>query len=472
MRLHRINLMRARAAALLVLAGQAVGCARTRPFDELWVRARPYQAELAAARPPESVFDRGVDTASEPASHADPVGELTLRDAVALALRRNPGLRAAGWSVTAAEADAVQMGRPPNPRLSIGVENIGATANDKTFESQTLLLSQVIELGGKRLKRLRLGEATQRLRAWDYEQQRLAVAAEAASGYVAVLVSQERVELARQQLELAEAGYRIADDRARAGTAPGQQRDQAAARVALSRIALERARQRLVSDRADLVASWGGASALFDRAVGGLDRRVDLPEMQTLEAALAQSPALARWSDEISQRQRAWVLQKANARADPTVGAGVKYLANADDVAGVVELSFPLTVLNDNEHGILAARLRIAEAYALQDQARAHAGQALARALARYRSAEFALQAFDEQALPASESAYRAALDAYQAGLTDYLTVLEAERTLLDTRNGRLDAVLAYHQAAIEIERITAEPLAPKTDDDVAPAPG
>lgn len=440
-----------------------VGCAQTRPYDELWVQPRAYQAELKAARPPAAALagdEAASASASTTATNRDnPTGELTLHEAVAVALRQNPELRAAGWAVGAAEADALQMGRPPNPRLGLMSENLGGDAPDPYFQRQTLRLSQVIELGGKRAKRLALGRATQRLRAWDYEAQRIEVAARAASRYVAVVVAQERVALAEQQLKLAESGYRIAEDRVKAGAGAKQARDQASTRVALSRITVERERRQLDAARADLAAVWGADAARFERAAGGLAVGAEAPEPDLLKQRLADSPAVQRWADEIARRQRDVELQRAKAVPDPTIGGGFRYFNDADDAAGLVELSVPLQAFDDNRHAVLAARLRVGQARAQQDQARAQAAQTLARALARYQSAAYALAALDGEALPASESSYDAAAEAYQAGAVDYLNVLDAERTLLEVRNARLDALLEYHQAVIDIEQVTAHPL-------------
>ena len=55
----------------------------------------------------------------------EPTGELTLRQAVALALLHNPGLAAFAWEGRAREAHMVQVGRRPNPALSILAEDIG-----------------------------------------------------------------------------------------------------------------------------------------------------------------------------------------------------------------------------------------------------------------------------------------------------------------------------------------------------------
>jgi len=448
------RIIRLAAGVGVVVVVVLAGCGQPRPLDGLWVDARPYHADRPAA---DALHSRARVTAPVPA--VNPTGGLTLADAVGLALRHNPTLAAAGWEVAAAEADATQAGRPPNPRAGYAAENWAGPDADDTFVRHTLRFSQVIELGGKRAKRLALGEATRRLRAWDYEQHRVDLAATTTARYVAVVVAQHRLALAEEQLELAEAGYAIADDRVSNGNAPGLERDRASARVALSRIAVEQARQGLAGDRADLAAVWGAAEPAFGSASGELDARGDVPPLAVLRQRLGQSPRVARWDAELDQRRQAWELERARGVADPAVGAGVRYFPDAEDIAGVVELSVPLQVFDDNRHAVLAARLRIGRAHAQRQAAVAEANRTLARAHARLAAASFALDALDEQALPASRAAYDASLDAYRAGVSDYLTVLDAERTLLETEQSRLDALRDYHLAVTELERITAQPI-------------
>lgn len=434
------------------------GCAQPRPFDDLWVPQRPYQAGRDVVRPPEDVLEGRADSGEQSAIR-NPTGEITLRDAVQLALRQNHALAASGWAATAAEADAVQMGRPRNPTASLAVDNFAGPDAGDTFQRQTLRLSQVIELADKRGKRLTLGQANQRLRAWDYEQLRLDVAAKTAARYVAVVVSQRRVELAKQQLALAESGFEIASDRFRNGTAPGLERDQAAVRVTLSRIALDKAEQSLVAARADLVAMWGGTQANFDLAAGQLAERVTIPPLDELKNRAMDGPAIARWNDEIEQRRAAVQLERAKTVTDPAIGAGVRYFSDAEEWAGVLDISWPLAVLDDNRSAVLAARLRLAQARSQQAQAQSETGAALSRAYARLESAAYSAKALDQDALPSAESAYKAALESYRAGQSDFLIVLDAERSLLEVRNQQLDVVLNYHQSLIEVEQITAHAL-------------
>ena len=79
---------------------------------------------------------------------------LTLRDALARTLRGSPDLAAFNYDLRAAEARVLQSGLRPNPELAYEIENptgSGAYKNADLMEN-TVRLSQVIELGGKRTK--------------------------------------------------------------------------------------------------------------------------------------------------------------------------------------------------------------------------------------------------------------------------------------------------------------------------------
>jgi cobalt-zinc-cadmium efflux system outer membrane protein len=448
------------ATSVLIGAGLvlSVGCAQPRPFDDLWVDARPYRSELTPTRPPSDVLERDRGTA-QAVAEANPNGAITLRDAVALALRQNPTLKANGWATAAAKADAAQLGQPRNPTATLAFENFAAPDSLPALPRQTLRISQVIELAGKREKRQQLGEARQRLVAWDYEAQRIEIAATTAQRYISVLIAQERLTLIEQQRKLAQAAYDIADDRATNGTRPGFERDQAAARAALIQIEFDQAGQDLASTRADLAATWGADEPVFESVGGALASQIELPSLQTLKARLPQSPHVARWADEVALRKQAIELERANAVTDPSLGGGVRYLSELDETVGVAEVSWPLPLLDDNEHGILAARLRLSQAFAEQEAATTEASRLLSRAYAKAHAASKTLDTLQKKAIPAASAAYDATRQAYEAGQTEYLIALDAERSLLDLQRLQLDAAQAYHNAIIDLEHITASAL-------------
>lgn len=84
----------------------------------------------------------------------------------------------------------MQAGLRPNPELAGEVQNVGQDEQQATLE-----LSQLIELGGKRLKRIRAAELEVGVAAWDYEAARLRVASNTAQAFVDVLACQSRIDV-------------------------------------------------------------------------------------------------------------------------------------------------------------------------------------------------------------------------------------------------------------------------------------
>jgi outer membrane protein TolC len=128
-------------------------------------------------------------------SAEEPRGALSLRDVLSLTLLRNPELSAFTFELRATEARMLQAGLLPNPALSAELENVGgtgpATRGARATET-TLQLSQLIELGGKRAKRMRLAGLERELTQWDYEVKCLEVLTEAKKAFVDVLVTAKR----------------------------------------------------------------------------------------------------------------------------------------------------------------------------------------------------------------------------------------------------------------------------------------
>src|SRR3989442_12325839 len=70
---------------------------------------------------------------------------LTLDEAVGLALRENPTLRAKGYELEATRANEITAGLVPNPTAAFTSEKYGGT----TFIAQTLPVGQTLETRGK-----------------------------------------------------------------------------------------------------------------------------------------------------------------------------------------------------------------------------------------------------------------------------------------------------------------------------------
>ncbi len=178
--------------------------------------------------------------------------EITLRQALSLALMHNPELAASSWEVRSGEARSLQAGLFPNPEIDVEVENFGGSRKEenpdgtserlKRFDGAetTVALSQLIELGGKRSKRKQVADSDHDLLGWDFETKRLDTITEVTNAFIDLLALQERMVLTDGLVDLSQNVFNTVSERVKAGKVSPV--EETRARVALSTIQIEQDR--------------------------------------------------------------------------------------------------------------------------------------------------------------------------------------------------------------------------------------
>ncbi len=391
---------------------------------------------------------------------SEPTGDLTLREALSLALLQNPAIKAFAFEVRAREAAVLQASLLPNPELGAIVENFGNSAL-QGFDSTTitLQLSQLIELGGKRAART---EATQLARdraGWDYERERIKVLTKTHNAYVEVLGAQGRTALSKQVMDLAEEVAAAATKRVMAGKVSPVEETKAGVATASVRIELTRAEHELEAARARLAATWGSTAPRFKRARGVLEAVLPIPSLAELMERLRHNPELARWATEIAERQAVIALEETRAIPDLTASFGVRRFEEPGDDALVAGISLPLPVFNRNQGAILEAQRRLTKAEEERRAAEVRVATALSSAYQTLAGAHGEVIALKAQVLPGAQSAFEAASKGYRLGKFSLLDVLDAQRTLFGAKAQYLRALTDYHQSVAQVEGLLGEPL-------------
>jgi cobalt-zinc-cadmium efflux system outer membrane protein len=446
------------AGIALVAALGAVGCAPG-DVDALYPVPRPLGQDIPAFR---AGRDPAQPAAGSPAVE-EPTGTITLRQALVLALARNPELAAASWEVRAAEAKALQAGLTPNPEVRVRMGDFGGTGDfEGTKDSeQSIRLSQVIELGGKAATRRRAARSEAALCGWDYEAERLDVFAETTKAFVAALAAQDRLAAAQDMHELAERVMSLVSKRVKGGAGSDLEANEARIALGTSRIDLARARQALEAARGVLASFWDAEKPTFQRAAGKLGDLAlgEVPALEHLLERVLDNPDVARWETEAHMRQAALESEKADSVPDLRVLLGTKRVEDTGDHGYSVALEMSLPVFDRNQGSIREGRFkRIKAAY----QRRA----ALMAAAAALRQANQTLSASHQEAIllrdvvvPAAQDALDVTRRALERGAVTDLQLLKAQRTLFKARTQQIAALEAYHMAAADVERLTAHPL-------------
>ena len=432
-----------------------LGCHGFSPTDS-WPSRRPLGADLAG---PASTHPPGPPAAGP----TEPDGDLSLRDALRLAVAGSPELAGFAWSVRSAEAEQLQAGLLPNPEVEIEYENFAGTGEFRGTRAleTTIALGQLVELGGKRGKRVRVASADRRLAGWDYEAKRIEVLSAVTKRFIAVLTAQKQEKLTAEDLSLAVKMLETVKKLIAAGKVQPTERPKADVAVAMGRIELRRAQRQVLSARGALAATWGSAEAKFRRVVGRLDQTAAIPPVDRLAALLADNPAIARWNDELIQRQAALALAEAGGVPDVTVGAAYRHMRETEDNdrAMVLTLSVPVPIFDRNQGEIRKARFEISKARADRRSAEVSLRAELEEAYQNLATAHGEAVALRDEVLPAAKSAFATAVKVFELGRAGYLDVLDGQRTLIEVRGKHLSALAAYHQAVADVERLTAAPL-------------
>ncbi|MHC4200596.1 MAG: TolC family protein [Planctomycetota bacterium] len=374
---------------------------------------------------------------------------------------RNPELAAAAWEVGAAGARTLQASLRPNPEFELEVEEFAGTGETSGFDAatSTFALGQEIELGGKRQKRTEVAGLERRLAKWDYDAKRLEVLAETTVAFVEVLAAQEKLELAKETVAIAERTLGAVSERVKAGKVSPLEKMQAEVALSTSRVELERTRDELGAARETLPGKWGGAEPTFEKAKGDLGEVGEVPPLERLLELASASPEVARWGEELGLRKARVALQRANRTPDLGVRAGIQRLAESEDTAFMVGVSIPLPLFDRNQGGILEAERELAGAHQKRRAAEVRTRTKLRRAYRELRSARREAVSLRDKVLPAARRAFDAAHEGYQRGKFGYLDVLGAQKALFEVRQSAVEALASYRIALAGVEKLAGLPL-------------
>lgn len=376
---------------------------------------------------------------------ADP---LTLDAAVERAVEAAPELAAVQASIDGARAEINQAGVKPNPTLAVEAENFVGTGNFSVLEQPevTVTYEQRIERGGKR--EARLGYALRGLDVAEARarQVRLDLAQQVQRAFIDVQIADQAVWIAEQRLETEAAMQTEALRRVRGYRDPLFVETQAEARVTAAELALEQAKSRTSAAR-DLLASYWGDDGEQLEIADGIAKLGSAPTLARADTDLREA-AIARASSEV-------VLEQSRATQDYTIGGGVRFLRETNDLALVAGVSIPLGRFDRNQGNIeraQAQRRRLeaeAEADRLSRQRRLNVLQSTASAAAE--RADGLMHKVYPQAVKTLEQVR----EGYNRGGFRFSDMQAAADAIVEVQQQWVETMDIYRDAQSEIDRLT-----------------
>ena len=419
-------------------------------------------AALATAMAVAFAGDTGPPQEARPSPAPVPAPALlTLDDALALAARHSPHLAAAAARAEGARNAVPVSGRIPNPLFEGRAENwqfSGDLPQDLRVDT-FLLLSQPLELGGKRGARRELAAGDARLADASAREIKNAVMVAVASRFLdAVRWKGVVTILSVQQDEMREVTETMRR-RVREGFAA--EGDQRKFEAELARVDNQFLRAQLELQRAllDLAALMGTDETLPpDRLVEPASSGSPSP-FADLDTLVERRPDVAAARARLERAQRARALEQALAVPDLTLSGGYKRTAGVN--TGVAAVTVPIP-WSDRNQAAVARALAEERAAAFDLDGVVRAARADVEAARRTAAGLVARAATTDEALIApAETALRAAVSAFREGAGDILRLVDAERVYADARRDALEIKLDAVLASVRARLATGEDLVP-----------
>ncbi|ODU19498.1 MULTISPECIES: TolC family protein [Sphingomonadaceae] len=380
---------------------------------------------------------------------------LSLDQALSMAGATAPSLDAAEADIRTAQAARTVAGLRPNPGITVEAENVAGSGIYRGTENleATTTFALPIELGGKRSARIGVADARSKRTLIQAAITQADLRLSVIQAYAEAAAAEQRLSTARDQARIAAEGLRAAEVRVQAGRASPIEVQRADVARINADAEVERT-QRLVE-----VARYSLSRIIGAPTIGNLDAgwfahvQSAYGPMQEIESA--GTLAMAAAEADLAVADAGVRLARAQRVPDLTVGAGARYIRETGDTAALFSLSIPLPLFNNGRAALAQASSERVRADAQRRVTALEVDQAIARAQADAANAATTAATASGPALRASEEAARIARIGYREGKFGQLELLDAERTLSETRRAAIDALLNYHSALAQLERLT-----------------
>jgi cobalt-zinc-cadmium efflux system outer membrane protein len=375
---------------------------------------------------------------------AGPAHALTLEDAVQQALNTHPRLKAARQEWQILHADRVLASTLPNPAL--------LSDNGVPERTYRLGIEQLVELGGKRAKRVALAEARQGAVLANLRATAIELRTQVRQAFVNLQLLNQRQQAATTMADNAKRLFGIARAREQAGAISQLE-------VLQAEVAVVQAENELARLQNELLQAQNTLNSLLSQPFGTpltIDALPGLPPVLAWEdTALAQRPEMLTLQSQLAVTQAENQLARAERIPDLLTVTGFDAVFdNAGNDYGVFVIAgLELPIFDRQQGPLLRAMARReqlqAEQAALTQRIRLEVANAL---LAVKRDQERVVR-LEQELLPRAQTVYQKACLSFDAGKSGILLPLAAQQALVQSQINYLEAMAAYQAAMTQLEQ-------------------
>lgn len=382
--------------------------------------------------------------------------QLTLSDALQLAVKNNPVLLRERQNLAVASANMLQARQLPNPEFDASSQsypvfepNPGSFWNNQEL---TFLAGQTLETAGKRSKRTRVAQQEFQATGSDVQNAQREMALEVKRRYFAVVLAKSQLSLAQEILKQFDEVIRLNEARFKQGELSG---------LEMNRIRAERFRFYTDVLDSDLQLKNSKTALLELLGIGDFTRKFDTAEPLTValqmlqlgdlqRLALQSRPDLFAAQERLERNRREVELQRAEAIPNVTPSFGYKRDFGINTAAFGITLPIPL--FNRNQAGINRATAQVEQQRYEVTRALLSVQREVQQGYQSLESQAERLRALEQEYVPAAKKAHEIAQESYRLGALDLIGLLDAERVYRETLRAYNVALFDYKIAVFELE--------------------
>jgi len=387
---------------------------------------------------------------------------ITISDAVSIFLQQNLELVAARYDIDTADAEKLTARLRPNPQLNVGLSDLPVNLRGPLLQEQTYSygISQTIELGGKRSKRINAANANSELARGQFEMAVWQLTNDLKRKFYTALLAQSLLSLAKENQETFSETIKHTAELVQLGEMAG---------LDLTRLEVEKLK--FDTDVANAERDYELALRDLRVMLGGDYRAMEIEVAGTLdpqpyEFSLAElrDEALAARPDlkaaKLSERSADAFIRLQNAQRIPdlTVGAGVDQvpLGTSTFIFGV---GINLPVSNRNQGERAKALIEKQKAQNLEQQLTNRILSDVDKALVAFEIQKRRVGLYRTGVITKVNDIQKLTEFSVKAGESSTIDLLDAIRTRRETLASFYQTLFDYQVSLLDLELATATPL-------------
>ena len=347
-----------------------------------------------------------------------------------------------------------QAGQWRNPELELEMENLGWDAPGFSEYEITVLLSQEIDLFGRRNAERRLAEMELEFANWDKRRISFEIFLKARLAYYRLAHAQNHLHLAGEALELARTIHHDIEMRINKGAAMQAEFLLTQLEFQKTQLLVFEAENSAANASRELAAMWGGNDSTLTIAVGDESEHLcfkNICELDVRPDSIGEIITL-----EFQKRMRLAEKDRVRAEVKPslTFSGGIKRSAEEGFNSFVMGVSLPLAFFNRGKGTISGLEAEVEALDFEKAQTKSELTAQINSYINKILQLDEKLEIIDTLLLPIAEKTYTALEQAYHSGRLPYTSLLEGERALIELLFEKNDIYLQIREEQVALESL------------------